>query len=174
MRKLLVLFLMVMVSGWAFAHGPTPQKVEKSLTIKAPPAKVWALIKDFGAMQKWHPEIVSVKIEKQGEDTFRTLTIKDGNTVYEKLRSIDDATMKLRYEIISSSKPLPFADYNSAITVSAGNTPNETVVTWVGRFYRAYKLNPPIPPGQDDESAVKAVTAIYESGLAQLAKVAVQ
>lgn len=45
-------------------------------------------------------------------------------------------------------------------------------VTWVGRFYRVYKLNPPIPAGQDDETAVKAVTEIYDAGLPALKKLA--
>ena len=78
--------------------------------------------------------------------------------------------MKLKYEIVEGS--LPVADYNSFITVKAGPGVGETTVTWVGRFYRVYKLNPPIPAGQDDESAVKAVTGVYDAGLANLKKVA--
>jgi hypothetical protein len=154
----------------AAAHGPSPQKVEKSVTIKAEPAKVWALVKDFGNMQKWHPAVTSTKVEKKGDDTYRLLTLKDGGTIYEKLRSADDGDMKLKYEIVEGS--LPVADYNSFITVKAGPGAGETTVTWVGRFYRVYKLNPPIPAGQDDESAVKAVTGVYDAGLANLKKVA--
>jgi hypothetical protein len=40
----------------------------------------------------------------------------------------------------------------------------------MARFYRVYKLNPPIPAGQDDESAVKAVTGVFDAGLAGLKK----
>ena len=174
MKKILALFaLTIGVSLMPFsasAHGPSPQKVEKTVTIKADPAKVWALVKDFGNMQKWHPAVASTKLEKKGEDTFRTLTLKDGGTITEKLRNVDDASMKLKYEIVSGV--LPVADYNSTITVAKGAAAGETTVTWMGRFYRVYKLNPPIPAGQDDESAVKAVTGVYDSGLAQLQKVA--
>ena len=42
----------------------------------------------------------------------------------------------------------------------------------MGRFYRTYKLNPPIPAGQDDETAVKFVTGIYDAGLDGLKKAA--
>ena len=42
----------------------------------------------------------------------------------------------------------------------------------MGRFYRLYKLNPPIPEGQDDATAVKAIEGIFDSGLANLQKVA--
>lgn len=159
-----------MVPFTASAHGPTPQKVEKTITIKADPAKVWAIVKDFGNMQKWHPTIASTKLEKKGTDTFRTLSLKGGGTIYEKLRSIDDADMKLKYEIVESQ--LPFTDYNSVMTVTKGEAAGETTVTWVGRFYRLYKLNPPIPAGQDDKTATDAVTGIYDPGLANLKKVA--
>lgn len=170
MKRFLALLALSMVSFTAAAHGPSPQKVEKSITIKADPAKVWAIVKDFGNIHKWHPGVASTKLEKKGEDTFRTLTFKDGGNVYEKLRSSDDAAMRLRYEIVSGT--LPLSDYNAMITVSKGEKPGETIVTWVGRFYRLYKLNPPIPEGQDDATAVKAITGIFDSGLANLQKVA--
>ncbi|WP_137719890.1 SRPBCC family protein [Methylobacillus flagellatus] len=170
MKKLFALLAMALLPLSAAAHGPSPQKVEKSVTIKAEPAKVWALVKDFGNMQAWHPAVASTKLEKKGEDTFRLLTLKGGGTIYEKLRSADDADMKLKYEIVEGV--LPVADYNSFITVKAGPGAGESTVTWVGRFYRVYKLNPPIPPGQDDASALNAVNGVYDAGLANLKKVA--
>ena len=159
----------------ASAHGPSPQKVEKSITIKADPAKVWAIVKDFGNIHSWHPGVASTKLEQKKDDngdmaTFRTLTFKDGGNVYEKLRSTDDAAMKVKYEIVTGT--LPLTDYNASITVTKGENSGESTVTWVGRFYRLYKLNPPIPAGQDDETAIKAITGIFDSGLANLKKVA--
>ena len=153
----------------AAAHGPTPQKVEKSIVIKAPPAKVWAMVKDFGNMHAWHPAIASTKLEKKGEETHRTLTLKSGGDINEKLRIIDDKDMKLKYEIIGGVAPV--ADYNAVMTVTAGPAAGESTVTWVGRFYRTYKLNPPIPAGQDDETALKFVTGVFDGGLANLKKV---
>ncbi len=159
-----------LISFTAAAHGPTPLKVEKSIIIKADPAKVWALVKDFGNMQKWHPAVVSTKSEKKGEETFRTLSLKGGGEIYEKLRTIDDTAMKMKYEIVTS--PLPLTDYYASMTVSKGANPGETEVKWAARFYRFYKLNPPIPAGQDDESALNAINGIFDAGLAGLKKVA--
>lgn len=175
MKKILALIALSVVSFTAAAHGPTPQKVEKSITIKADQAKVWAIVKDFGNFQKWHPAVATDKLEQKKDEngemaTFRTLTLKSGGTIVEKLRSSDDKDMKLKYEIVSSQ--LPFTDYNSTMTVAKGQNPGETTVTWVGRFYRLYKLNPPIPAGQDDKSAIDAVTGIYDAGLENLKKVA--
>jgi len=78
--------------------------------------------------------------------------------------------MKIRYEIVSSV--LPLTDYNAYIVVKKGANPGESTVQWVGRFYRLYKLNPPIPAGQDDETALNAINGIYDAGLANLKKVA--
>lgn len=174
MKKFLTLLALATLSFNAAAHGPSPQKVEKTVVIKAPPAKVWAMVKDFGNMQKWHPAVESVKTEQKKDDTgtmatFRTLNLKGGGEIVEKLRSADDKDMKLRYEIVSGVAPV--ADYNAFMQVTAGPGAGESTVTWVGRFYRTYKLNPPIPAGQDDATAVNFITGVFDGGLANLKKV---
>ena len=171
MKKVLALIAMAILPLTAAAHGPSPQKVEKEVVIKADPAKVWALVKDFGNMQKWHPAVASDKVEVKKDDngdeqTYRTLTLKSGGAILEKFRGSDDKDMQLKYEIVSGV--LPVADYTSKMTVKAGPGAGESTVVWMGRFYRVYKLNPPIPAGQDDESAVKAVNEVYDAGLAGL------
>ena len=152
MKKVLALIAMAILPLTAAAHGPSPQKVEKEVVIKADPAKVWALVKDFGNMQKWHPAVASDKVEVKKDDngdeqTYRTLTLKSGGTILEKFRGSDDKDMQLKYEIVSGV--LPVADYTSKMTVKAGPGAGESTVVWMGRFYRVYKLNPPIPAGQE-------------------------
>jgi hypothetical protein len=169
MNKFLALLALAFLPFSVMAHGPSPQKVEKTIVIKAEPAKVWAIVKDFGNMS-WHPSFASSKLEKKGEETFRTLTLKSGGDIYEKLRTTDDATMKMKYEIVSGVAPV--ADYNAFMTVNAGPGAGESTVSWVGRFYRTYKLNPPIPPGQDDETAVNFITGLFDAGLPGLKKAA--
>lgn len=143
MKKLIAILAALMLPFTAAAHGPSPQKVEKSVTIKAEPAKVWGAVKDH----KWHPNPASVKV-----------------------KSADDADMKFKYELPEGT--IPASDYNSFLTVKAGPGAGESTVTWVARFYRVYKLNPPIPPGQDDETAVKSVNDMMDAGLAGLKKTA--
>lgn len=170
MKKLLAIMAALMLPLTAAAHGPSPQKVEKEIVIKAEPAKVWAIVKDFGGINKWHPAIASVKTETKGSDTFRTLTLKGGGTILERLKSSDDADMKLKYEIVEGA--LPVTDYNAVMTVKAGPGAGETTVVWMARFYRMYRLNPPIPAGQDDKSAIDAVTGVFDAGLPGLKKLA--
>ncbi|MDR2875866.1 MAG: SRPBCC family protein [Methylobacillus sp.] len=170
MKKLFAVILASLLPFAASAHGPSPQKVEETITIKAPPAKVWAIVGDFNGMPKWHPAVKASSIEKKGDDTFRTLTLKDGGIIKERLKEKNDADMRLKYEITES--PLPVNDYYAVITVKQGANPNETTVQWMARFYRKYLLNPPIPAGQDDESALNAITGIVKPGLDNLKKVA--
>ena len=66
--------------------------------------------------------------------------------------------------------PNPFTDFNSYLIVTKGANDNEASVQWTARFYRLYKLNPPIPEGQDDATAKAAAQAIVDSGLAGLKK----
>ena len=176
MKKLFAAIALVTLPLLAAAHGPTPQKVEKTVTISAPPAKVWAIVKDFGGMQKWHPAVVSTKLENKNDPdgkptTYRTLNLKGGGTIVEYLSYAKDDEMKIKY-YMTTDTALPVTDYVGTMQVKAGATANESVVTWVGRFYRKYTLNPPIPAGQDDASAVAAVTGVFDAGLPSLKKVA--
>ena len=147
MKKLLLILAAAMLPFAASAHGPSPQKVEKEIVIKAAPAKVWAVLKDSANVAKWHPFAAAVKV-----------------------KSADDADMKFKYELADGT--IAAADYNSFLKVNPGDSAGESKVTWVARFYRVYKLNPPIPPGQDDESAVKAVNDMMDAGSAGLKKLA--
>lgn len=169
MKKLFIFLAALMLPFTAAAHGPTPLKSVETVTIKAPAAKVWAIVGDFGAMEKWHPAFKSTKVETKGKDTLRTLTLQDGGIINEKLQHKKDADMELKYEIVGGVAPV--SSYTSRINVKdLGN--GETEVRWFGRYYRKYVLNPPIPEGEDDETAKKTIDGIYKDGLANLKKVA--
>ena len=139
MKKFILTLLALIFSMSIFAHGPTPQKVQESVTVSVSPAKAWSAIKGFSSFKK-----------------------------IMKTRSFDDEIMKIKYEMLK--KDGPFSDYNAYIIVKKGANDNESVIQWTARFYRTYKLNPPIPEGQDDATAVAAVKKIVEPGLVSLKK----
>ena len=60
-------------------------------------------------------------------------------------------------------------NYTSNISVSPADDASKSVVQWRGAFYRGYPNNDP-PPDQNDEAALKAVTGVYQAGLANLKK----
>jgi carbon monoxide dehydrogenase subunit G len=153
----------------AEAHGPTRQKVTKSVEIAAPPDAVWNLIKNFGDMS-WHP-VVEKTTADGGNDPAnkptRVLFLKGGGEIHEELRKYEDAAMSYSYKINEVNiDVLPVANYTSTIDVEPGKN-GGSVVEWRGAFYRGYMNNDP-PAKYNDEAAVKAVSGVYEAGLTNL------
>src|SRR5215467_2227193 len=67
------------------------------------PQMIWAAVGDFCAIKDWQPLTADCKQTQEGDATFRTLTLKDGGTIKEKLTDKDD--LSYSYEIVES--PLP-------------------------------------------------------------------
>ncbi len=148
------------------AHGPTPQKVDEKITIAAPPADVWKVVKDFASIGFWHPWVTKIKVEGTGNDTTRTMTMKHGGDLVESFDAVDDKAMEIDYRLQNENDDaMPTSSYSDAITVQPGSGGSE--VEWISRLYRADTGNEP-PEGKDDASAVKAKTAFIKDGLAGL------
>lgn len=170
--KLQVLSLLLgaaLLQGTALADPPKPLRVVESVEIKASPDKVWAAIKDFDGLNKWHPGFSEDKILSGGNGqvgSVRQLTIKDGPSFTEKLLGFDDAGRNYRYQIVES--PLPITHYVSKITVrSAGG--GMTKVIWSGTFRRKNTSDNP-PEAESDAGAIKLVKGVYRGGLDNLKK----
>lgn len=163
----------------ATAHGPTRQQVEEKVVINASPEKVWGMLKDFSAIDQWHPAVESVEMKA---DNVRVLTLKsEGNpTITEELEKVDDEKMSLIYKINDMSVvktitfnskdtpyyTLPVSTYKSWMFIKPVD--DGTEVVWRGKFYRSFMDNPPVPEGQADADAVAVVTEVYKSGLENL------
>jgi uncharacterized protein YndB with AHSA1/START domain len=153
----------------ATAHGPTRQKVVEKVTIDAPAAAVWARVKNFDALKDWHPAVQASPADKgNAEGSVRRVALKGGGELIETLDSHDDAKMRFTYRA-KNEGALPVANYTSTLIVTTDGT--KSVVEWRGAFYRASPANDP-PPEQNDEAAIRAVTGVYQSGLANLKKLA--
>jgi Polyketide cyclase / dehydrase and lipid transport len=153
--------------GAALAHGPTRQKVTETVTINAAPAAVWAMVRDFGAMNTWHPAVEAVSAPDGNKvGSRRTLTLKGGGKVVEDLETWNEAEKSFSYRM-KEAGPIPVTNYSSTLTVKAGSAANTTLVEWRGAFYRGYPNNDP-PPDKNDDAAVAAVTNIYKTGLGNL------
>jgi hypothetical protein len=152
----------------ASAHGPTRQKVVETVEINAPADKVWAVVGNFQDMS-WHPAFV--KTEGTGGNDVgatRTLTLENGGQIFEKLTKYNAEGKTLSYEITEVDvKVVPVTNYSAHITVTPDG--NKSKVEWRSAFYRGYVNNDP-PPELSDEAAVKAITGVFQSGLAALKK----
>jgi len=173
-RRPFTLRLCVLLGGAALAaglplttqaHGPTRQKVTETVTIDAPAATVWARIRDFGALKDWHPAVTDSPASLgNAVGSVRLVKLKGGGELTETLEGHDDAQMKYSYRLKDGS-PLPVSNYTSTIRVTDAG--GKAQVEWRGAFYRGYPNNDP-PPDQNDEAAVRAITGVYQSGLANL------
>jgi hypothetical protein len=94
------------------------------------PQTIWAFAGDFCSIKDWHPLVAHCKETQQGNDTFRTLRLKDGGTIKEKLTDKDD--LSYSYEIVES--PLPVKNYKAKFWVEPDDEPGRTAVYWEAEF----------------------------------------
>jgi Polyketide cyclase / dehydrase and lipid transport len=134
-------------------------EVSQEVKTTAPPAKVWALIKDFDGIATWLPPAASSPADRGNKiGSVRTLTLKaPGNpTVIEKLTKYAAAKRSYSYDIVKvDPKVLPVVNYHSSITVLPDG--HGSKVVWHGDF--------DAPPGGDENASAKAVVGVYRAGL---------
>lgn len=178
--SLVVSAALLLFTGLAYAHGPVRGKMTASITIDAPAAKVWDVIKNYNDMS-WHPSIKSVDGGSNEKGAVRTLTLTNGGTITEELKSHNDSKMAYKYKITDMSSTgtvhhagqdepipvLPVGNYAAAISVE--DKGGKADVEWVATYYRAYVNNNP-PAELNEEAADKAVTEVLTSGLEALDK----
>ena len=77
MKKIIFALVAIIFSASVFSHGPTPQKVQESVTIAASPQKTWEALKNYSELKK-----------------------------IMKVRSFKDKLMKAKYELIEKGNPM--------------------------------------------------------------------
>jgi hypothetical protein len=134
----------LMSVGAAFA-------LESSVTMTSSmsPDALWKKIGDFCGIANWHPAVEKCVLSADGKQ--RTISLKGGGTIVERLENLDPANHAYTYAIVSS--PLPVANYHSTISVSAD--PKGSSLKWVGKYDAK---------GASDADAKKAIDGIYEAG----------
>ncbi len=135
------------------------------------PAKVWAVIGNFQDVS-WHPGVKATTGEggNMPDVAKRHLDLGGGASVDEELTKYDANKFTYSYYMPKVDvKVLPVNNYSSTIDVLPGPDGKTSTVEWHGAFYRGYPNNDP-PPELSDEAAVKAVDALYRSGLDALKK----
>lgn len=148
----------------ALAHGPTPQKVEQTVTIAAPPAAVWKVVGPFGNIGAWHPNVA--KVEATGGDAggaTRKVTLKSGGTLEEGLDEWRADAMTYSYRMGEPDlKALPVSSYSATVTVMPDG--QGAKVSWAGRFYRGDTGNEP-PEELSDAAGHAAMARYFADGL---------
>lgn len=160
----------ILAAGPLYAHGPTPQRDEQTVTISAPPETVWELVGNPARLAEWHPDVESVEMDDSGAKLQRSVTFNGGGSVLDGIDVVDDDAMSIRWRL---SEPNPEAIavsyYTNDISVSA--TEDGTQITWRASFFRADTTNYP-DETSDDAAAVEAMKTFISNGLEHLKHVA--
>jgi hypothetical protein len=115
---------------------------------------LWEKVGGWCAIKEWHPAITACEESKEGDDTFRTLTLKDGGKIKEKL--VDTGTTSYRYAIIES--PLPVKNYEAQFSVTPDDDDlDEINVSWSATYDPA--------DGKEDKEARKVIDGIFKDGI---------
>ena len=133
--------------------------VKKRIEAPGLPAEVWAVAGEtFCTIKTWHPAVAECEETKDGDVTYRTLTLKDGGKIKEKLTGTEDTAYT--YEITES--PLPIKNYSSKLWVEADDEEDRSVIYWQSEFEAA--------DGTSEEDAKKIVTGILGDGVKGIKK----
>jgi mxaD protein len=165
----LVFTMSLLASGSSRAAAPELH-VKKSVTIAAPADKVWDAVKDFNALNTWHPALASDEIVSGTNNVpgaVRLLTLKGGGTIKEKLLEFDATGHRFRYSIVEGV--IPVTHYTSTLVVTSLAN-DKTLVTWSGRFKRKNLGDTPAD-NENDAAATDAISGVYQSGLDNLKKI---
>jgi hypothetical protein len=151
---------------FAFAGAATAASLTsgKKLEVNVDPAKVaeetaalWDRFGGWCAIAEWHPAVKSCEESKEGDDTYRTLTLQDGATIKEKL--LDRSGVSYRYAIVES--PLPVKNYEAQFSVVPDDDDEDEVnVVWAATYDAA--------DGKDDAEARKTIDGIFKDGIASI------
>ena len=151
----------------ATAHGPTPQKVDEKIVIKASPDTVWKVVKDFAGLSRWHAAVASCSGDGgNGGGATRTFMLKSGGELVDSLDEYDEAAKSYSYRLAKENvEAFPVSFYSDTLTVKAAGEGSE--VEWTGRFYRGDTGNYP-PDTLDDAAATAAMQKFFREGLESL------
>jgi hypothetical protein len=147
--KLALVTGLAVVIGSGSAYAITAKKRTEAPGL---PPEIWAVVGEFCAIQNWHPAVAKCEETKEGDVTFRTLTLKDGGKIKEKLTGTEATAYS--YEIVES--PLPVKNYKSKLWIEVDDEPDRSVIYWQSDF----DAN-----GKSDEEAAKILSGILKDGV---------
>lgn len=115
---------------------------------------LWDKLGGWCSIKEWHPAVTACEESKEGDTTFRTLTLKDGGKIKEKL--LDRAAMSYRYEIIES--PFPVKNYEAQFSVTPDDDDlDEINVVWSATYDPA--------DGKEAKEARSAIDGVFKAGI---------
>lgn len=111
-------------------------RVFVSSVINADVSTVWARIRDFNAMPRWHPRIRDSRIEDAAPSDkigcIRSLHLQNGDLIRERLVGLSD--YDLFYSYVMLEGPMPLSDYMATVRLTPITEGDRTFVEWSAEF----------------------------------------
>jgi len=135
------------------AFGPTPQKLLKEIELHPHAAARNAVLN------------TTLQTPADSTEVIRTLELSNHWTLSESLRDTSDG----RYleKTFMESGTMPVSQLKGVMQILPTDNPDVTRLRWLGRFFNQANLLD-APEGQDNATAIAAVTLFYEQGLSGL------
>jgi uncharacterized protein YndB with AHSA1/START domain len=113
-----------------------PAKVFTSDVINAPPAKVWAVIRDFAGMGGWHDDITQMHMldGRRSDEVSATRDFLFGEgRLHEQLTQLSDLDMSFTYRITTS--PMPWVGYSAGARLHHVVDGDQTFAVWTANWH---------------------------------------
>jgi Polyketide cyclase / dehydrase and lipid transport len=111
-------------------------KVYISSVIDAPADRVWAAIRDFNGLPKWHPAIRDSRIENgvpaDQVGCIRNFNLRDGGNIRERLLTLSDFDYSCTYSILES--PMGVLSYIATLKLTPITDGDRTFAEWTAEF----------------------------------------
>ncbi|MBV8473559.1 MAG: SRPBCC family protein [Hyphomicrobiales bacterium] len=137
-------------------------KTYASAIIPAPPAAVWAVVRDFNALPKWTPFVAESRIEQNKPSDqvgcIRNFRLKDGGRIREQLLELSDYAMSFGYSILES--PMGVENYYASLRLSPVTDVDHTFAEWEAEFDAA--------PEREDALVQQIGRNVFAAGLQAL------
>jgi len=131
--------------------------VKVSERVDASASSVWDLLGDFGGVKRYSRGIERCTVRGEGVGAVRTLVLRGGLELQERLEAFDEPGRRLQYSIIAG--PLPFTDYLATIEIREDG--EACVVDWSSTWE---------PVGVSEAQARELTEGIYRGSVADVRK----
>ena len=111
-------------------------RVYVSSVVPAPAPEVWARVRDFNGLPRWHPRIRESRIEN-GEPAdkvgcVRDFRLQNGDRIRERLLGLSDYDMFYTYSMLEG--PMPLSDYLATLRLTPVTEGDRTFAEWTAEF----------------------------------------
>ena len=111
-------------------------RVLRSTIVSAPIDAVWAVLRDFNGHDRWHPNIMGSRLDRElysdRVGCVRSVRLADGTELRERLLTLSDIDCSYSYCLLDT--PLPLFNCVTHVRLLPVTDADHTFCEWLSRF----------------------------------------